>query len=210
MERVIALQLNKLLNIKMKYKWLENIQVHAEAEFNGKRMIVGQILMKAVSNGIHLFNGIKQDSRLNSHNVYVYFKPNMTDEARKWIRNNYGKTFIILDAKEHVSLVGEIKPKEERVNKEIHNYIIERLKEVKIEENTKKKSYREVVIGVKSSNKQEDDHMELTSNGDTYKMSNRSNEEEHSEDSITEGSKSRVQTKMILELQKSVQKLQES
>jgi len=71
------------MNVKTKYEWLENISIIAIAKFNRKHMIVGQILMKAKLNGVLLFNGIKQGPGMNSNNMYVYFKPNMTEEVRR-------------------------------------------------------------------------------------------------------------------------------
>jgi len=93
------------------------------------------------------------------------------------------------------------------VNKEIHDYIIDRLKEVKIEENQQRKSYKEVVTGYSSRLGNIEEMMELTSDNDTCKQSNRSMEEEDSEDSIMDVSKSMVQSKVIIALQKIVQKL---
>ena len=73
------------------------------------------------------------------------------------------------DVEEHVTSVGAVKPEEEKVNKEIHDYIIDRLKEVKTEENQQRKSYKEVVTSYSSRVGNIEETMELISDNDTYK-----------------------------------------
>ena len=78
-DKISGLQLNRLINVKTKYEQMEDLQVLAEAEFDGQEMIVAQIVIKAQINGVFIFNGIEQGLGANENNVYVYFKPSMTN-----------------------------------------------------------------------------------------------------------------------------------
>ena len=69
--------------MKTKYEWLDDLQVLADASFDGQEMTVSQILTKAKKNGVLLFKGVEQGSGINENKVFVYFKPNMTKEARE-------------------------------------------------------------------------------------------------------------------------------
>ena len=44
----------------MRYKYFEDLEVLAEAEYNNQKMTVEQIFMKEKMNGKTLFNGIEQ------------------------------------------------------------------------------------------------------------------------------------------------------
>jgi len=76
-ERVAGVKLNQLLNVKLKYEFLEDTAVLADVEFNGKKITVAQVLIKAKMNGVFLFNGVEQGVGKYSSRVYVYYKPGM-------------------------------------------------------------------------------------------------------------------------------------
>ena len=69
--------MNKILNRPNKYEWFENTSVLAPAQFKGQEMQFNQVIMRAKSNGIYIFNGVEQGSGMNENRVYVYFKPNI-------------------------------------------------------------------------------------------------------------------------------------
>jgi len=58
-ERIGALQLNKFINIKLKFECLENVGVFDKAYYQNKEKTVSEILMNAKKDGIPLFHGIE-------------------------------------------------------------------------------------------------------------------------------------------------------
>ena len=157
-----------------------------------------------------LFDSDEQGSAINSNNSHVYFKPNLTEEVWKWIRANYRIKFKVKDIAEYETSVEVMHPKEAQVNQEMHDYIIDRLKEVRIEEPKQRKTHREVVTREVQITEEREESMNLASDDDTCKTSNKSTEEENSLDSITQNSKSTIQSKIINDSQNAVEKLQES
>ena len=94
-KRIGALQLNKCINIKLKYECLENVNALELAKYNGVEQIVSEVIMSIKSKGIPLFYSIEQGTGRNSNNVYIYFKGTMAVEGKDWIRKNYGTKFTI-------------------------------------------------------------------------------------------------------------------
>ena len=82
-ERIGALQLNKFINIKLKYECLEDVGVLDAAKFQDQTKTLSEFIMSAKKNGIFLFSGIEQGSGKNEKNTYVYFKGTMATEARE-------------------------------------------------------------------------------------------------------------------------------
>jgi hypothetical protein len=213
-ERIASLQLNKILNGPNKYEWFENTAVLETVYFKGKEMTFSQVIMDAKSNGIRIFNGVEQGFGMNENRVYVYFKPNMQKEAREWIQKHYGKDFKVKNMNEYTTSVPTTSPEEVKVNNEIQDYILERLKEVRIDDSKRRKSYSDIVKTGYKVHDGKDDGMELSSDEDTCRMSNKSNEEDSFEEEDTKCSKSTMksretaQSKAIEELQKTVQSMQ--
>ena len=58
-ERIGVLQLNKCINIKLKYEYLENVDVLELAKYNGVEQIVSKVIMSIKSKGILLFHSIE-------------------------------------------------------------------------------------------------------------------------------------------------------
>ena len=58
-ERIEALQLNKCINIKLKYECLENVDVLELAKYNRVEQTVSKVIMSVKSKGIPLFYGIE-------------------------------------------------------------------------------------------------------------------------------------------------------
>jgi len=217
-DRIAGLQLNKYINVKTKYEWLDDLQVLDEVTFNGKKMTISQILTKAKKNGVLLFKGVEQGSGINGNKVFVYFKQNMTKEAREWIRENYGKRLIVEGKTSYDTSLPKYNAEEEAVNNEIQDYILERLKEVKIEQSDQTPSYSDIVRGYGprgdgwNGRKSEQKSDYNWSDDDTCKTSNVSQQSptNSSLESSTLGSKSSVQTKMILDLQASMKVMEEN
>ena len=156
-ERLRALQLNKFINIRLKYESLNNIGVLNEAVYHKKNQIVVEVIMAAKINGILLFVGIEQGSGRNQNNTYVYFKLSMTAEAKVWIRKSYGIIFKIKGKNEYKTSLSQITVEEETYCNELNDYIIDRLKVITIDETPKmkQKSYMEALKGKEENNKQE-------------------------------------------------------
>ena len=82
-DRIAGLKLNRLLNVRVRHEWLEDVSVLAAARCKGKRGTVGQMIMKSKTKGIPIFNGVEQGIRKNKNRACVCFKPNMIDEAKE-------------------------------------------------------------------------------------------------------------------------------
>ena len=76
-ERVSGVKLNQMINIKLKYEWLEDVSLLDQARFQGKNMTISQVLMNARVDGIKLINGIEQGRGKNKKRLYIFYKPNM-------------------------------------------------------------------------------------------------------------------------------------
>ena len=58
----------------------------------------------------------------------------MTDEVKQWIRDAYGKDFVAEGKGVHESSVKALNPHEEKCDSQIREYLVDRLKEIEIEE----------------------------------------------------------------------------
>ena len=58
-ERLRALQLNKLINVRVKCESLNNINVLEEAEYNNKKQTIAEVIMSAKVNRTPLFIGVE-------------------------------------------------------------------------------------------------------------------------------------------------------
>ena len=82
-DRITGLKLNRLLNVRLKYEWLEDFSVIGNAKYKGNKGSLGQILMSIKSKGIPLFKGVEQGLGKYDSRVYMYYKPNIEDEVKK-------------------------------------------------------------------------------------------------------------------------------
>ena len=64
-KRIRGFQLNKFINIKLKYEWLEHAGILDRATFKDQEQIVSETRINAKKNRILLFCSIKQGSRKN-------------------------------------------------------------------------------------------------------------------------------------------------
>ena len=103
-----ALQLNKHMNIRLRHESLNNVKILDKAVFNEKTQMVVEGSMEMKKDGVPMFMGVEQGSGKNQTNVYAWFKPNRVTEAKKWIRKNFGTTFVIAGKKEHVTTLPKI------------------------------------------------------------------------------------------------------
>ena len=58
-ERIGTLQLNKCINIKLRYECLENVGILDEVLFNNEKSTVADIIMNVKKEGAPLFHGIE-------------------------------------------------------------------------------------------------------------------------------------------------------
>ena len=58
-ERIGSLQLNKYINIRLKYECLEEVGILDEAEYQGKKKTLAEIIIEARKEGKQLFHGIE-------------------------------------------------------------------------------------------------------------------------------------------------------
>ena len=58
-ERVVGLKLNKLLNAKLKHKWLEDVGALDDTTFNSKKKAISQIMVSVKVNWALIFNLLK-------------------------------------------------------------------------------------------------------------------------------------------------------
>ena len=131
-ERIEALQLNKFINIKLKYECLKNVGVLDKVYYQNKEKTVSEILMNAKKDRIPLFHGIEQGLGKNENYVYIYFKETRAAEAREWIHTNYDTTFTVKNKIEYITSLPAITPEEVGYHKDLNDYIIDRIKEIRI------------------------------------------------------------------------------
>lgn len=94
--------------------------------------------MKARVHGIKLISGIEQGCRKYKNRLYAYFKPNVQSKVAEWIQQHYGHEFKIANKVIYKTSIKEITPEEKMINKANADYILERLKEIDIEERSTK------------------------------------------------------------------------
>ena len=58
-ERIEGLQLNRFINIKLKYECLEEVEVLDKSVHEGKENAISEIIMNAKKNGVLLFHRIE-------------------------------------------------------------------------------------------------------------------------------------------------------
>ena len=61
--------------------------------------------MKMKVRGIPIFHGVEQGNGKNSNRVYLYFKPNIAEDAKEWMRKTYGKEFMVEGKRTYKMLV---------------------------------------------------------------------------------------------------------
>jgi len=210
-ERIAGLQLNRLINGRVKYERLDEITLLDEAKYNGQVGKVGKLLMMAKAKGIPIFNGVEQGSGKNSSKVYVYFKPNMTTEAKDWIRKVYGTTFTVKDKKNYETSIRAVTKEEEEYSSQVNNYIADRIKEIQIKESDwgyDNRSYSEVVKGIKRNDNKAETSDELNEDDETVITDNKSIRSQASADTLTDMSEVTMQTKVILEMKEMLKQMQ--
>jgi hypothetical protein len=122
----------------------------------------------------------------------------------------------VKDHNEYTISVPVANPEETKVNNEIQDYILERLKEVRIDDSKRRKSYSEIVKNGYNVKEKIDEDMTLSSDDDTCRVSHKTNEDESSKEEDTKFSKSTMQSKAtaqskaIADLQETVKLLQET
>ena len=94
-DKIAGLKLNRLINVHTRYEWLNDVTVLTTAKYKGIKGSLGQMIMNVKVKGVPVFKGVEQGWGKNSNRVYLYYKPNMTDEVKQWIRNIYGKDFVV-------------------------------------------------------------------------------------------------------------------
>lgn len=216
-ERVAALKLNEMVNTKLKYEWIEDAWILDKGQFKGKAATASEIIMKAKDNGAPIFTGLEQGRGTYSNRVYSYFKPSMQEEAQTWLRNYYGKEFKIDGKDEYNMSVRKRSAEDEKLNNVVTDQILERLKEMQIDASTKR-SYSQVIQGHKENKESieelsnEDNityqYGNVASDDETCFTDNRSIESAESDDAITDKSTYTDQTKVIVDLQKTMKMLE--
>jgi len=188
-DRIAGLQLNRLINGYVKYERLDKLYLLEEVKYNGQVGKVGQLLMNAKSKEIPIFNGVKQGSSYNSNNVYVYFKPNMTTDAKEWIRKVYGTKFTVKNKTTYETSVRTVAKEEERYSSQVNNYIADRIKEIQIETSDwghDDRSYSKVVKGIKKKDNKKETNIELSDDDETVRTDNKSAKSQESMDTLTD------------------------
>lgn len=216
-ERIGTLQLNKCINIKLKYECLEDVGVLDEVEFNNEKSTLSEVIMSVKKEGASLFHGIEQGYGKNVNNTYVYFKGTRSVEAREWLRKNYGINLRVKDKAEYTTSLPKVTGDEASYHKDLNDYIISRMQVITIDENRNKapKSYLEALTGMsESSSSQSDSDYDSNSNQSSTNMSNDSDtnenesESESNSDSSTKKTSQISQMTIIQQLQDAVKNLE--
>ena len=103
---------------------------------------------------------------------------------------------------------------EEKYNHQINNYIVDRIKAIKIDNMDKiadNRSWSNVVKGTKAryGKSEKEDYEKADSNDETVYTNNKSWQSNESLESITDISQKSVQTKVILEMQEMMKQMKE-
>ena len=185
----------------MKYECLEEVGILDEAEYQGQKKTLSEIIMEVRKGGTQLFHGIEQGIGKNDKNVYVYFKGTMAMEVRDWIRKNYGHTITITNKKEYETSLPKITPAEKIYHQELHDYIINRMKIITIDSSSNKsrRTYLEAVTGKKKESLNEEVHEDNESQNTISKEDNTQSSLEEI-DNNTQTTDNTAQMKMIMEL----------
>ena len=197
-ERVSGLKLNQLINTRLKYEWLEDVSLFDKAKYQGTHMTISQILMRARANETKLFNGIEQGRGKYENRLYLYFKPNLQSEVNEWIQENYGQKFKIVNKIIYKTSIREITQEEKTMNKANTDYILERLKEIEIEEKSTK-TYSQVVKQNVRYDQEEEDNS-TNSDDETCITSNKSTNSPLSYATMTEASDTTKQERMQIQI----------
>ena len=199
-EKISGLKINKLINVKLKYDWLEEVSVFDKARFQGKKMYLSQVLMKAKKNGMNLITGVEQGCGRYNNRVYFYYKSNVKKEINEWIQTHYGQDFTIEGKARYKTSMKEMTPEERTINKANTDYILERLKEIEIDE-TSKRSYSQVVQqNSKPTKNDENENEKVNSDDETCVTSNKSSISNQSFDTMTEISEPSKQEQMSVKI----------
>ena len=209
-ERIAGMNLNKMLNGRLKYDWLENVRVFDKATFQGEKKSTSQIIMNAKAKGMHIFNRLEQGRGKYSERLHLHYKPNMKEDAQKWIQQHYGTIFKIEGQDQHVSSVRAISKEDETINSNIQDYISSRLQEVTITTENTRRSCSSVVKGTPKDDEtcqhravDSDDETCITNNASAY-----SKDSLDSYDEITTVSNQTEQSQVIIDLQASPKRLE--
>ena len=164
--------------------------------------------MNARVDGIKLINGIEQGRGKNKKRLYIFYKPNMRKAIEDWFQEYYGKGFKIQNKAIYKTSIREVTQEERFMNKTNTDYIIERIKEIEIEE----KSVKSYSDAVKQNLKPPADinMQDVNSDEETCKTSNKSNRSPNSIGTITEASGSTQQQKMQCQIEGIQKQLEES
>ena len=82
-ERVGGIKLNSMLNNRLRYKFLDEVDILDDAIYEGKSFKVSEVLMSASKNGMKIFQVIEQGYGNNYNRLYVYYKRNMKTNAQE-------------------------------------------------------------------------------------------------------------------------------
>jgi len=198
-ERVSGVKLNQMINTTLKFEWLEEVNLLDQARYHGKTMTISQVLMNARVDGIKLLNGIEQGRGKYRSRLYIFYKPNMRQAVEGWFQENYGKGFKIQHKDMYKTSIREVTKEEKAINKTNTDYIIERIKEIEIEEKSVKSYAEAVKQNLKPST--DVDMNDVNSDDETCVASNKSNRSQLSADTITEASGSTQQQKMQIQIE---------
>ena len=131
----------------------------------------------------------------------------MISEAKDWIRKEYGRKFKVKDKTSYETSVYSFKLDKEMINRQVSEYINERLREIQTNDGTnmkKKRSYSEVVKEGKIKKRGKVKENDIISDKDTVITKNVSNKSRNRLEEISDMGKMSIQTKIMLEMQENL------
>jgi len=157
--------------------------------------------------GVPIFTGVEQGSGKNNNKVYLYFKPNMEEDAKDWIRNVYWKELLVDRKQDDKISVKAINQEDEKYKIDIRDYIVDRIKEIQIDKEEDNRSYSEVVRGITKQDQYYSVEQNDCSDEETVVTNNTSKRSNDSIDTLTDMGYETMQTKIIFELQETMKKI---
>ena len=106
--RAELLHRNNLRNVKASYEMLENVEMFEQAECQGKKGSVRELLLNVkLNNNNSLFYGVEQGTGVHENKLFVLHNPRNRYVASKWLKKECGVDFTLNKESQHKTSIKE-------------------------------------------------------------------------------------------------------
>ena len=121
------MHLNKIINVKARFKTLYETQVD-DIVFNGEtKSILEDVILSQKYKEINLFLAIEQGSSKSSCHTHVVLNPRVTNRAREWLVKEYPALIFELDNNNKISVDSEQYEQQKKYNTNLKEFLAPRL-----------------------------------------------------------------------------------